>query len=123
MYDLYLDWGTDLSVSSTGDLAVVTGSTWTTQRIIRRLLTNAGDYLWKLDYGGGLASFVGSTTLANEIEAIIRSQIALEQAVPSSPAPTVSVLPTGAGSGGVVAQILYADSGSTTSVNLTLPTA
>lgn len=123
MYDLYLDWGQDLTVSSTGDVALVSGSAWTTQRVIRRLLTNTGDYLWNLKYGGGLASFVGSTALPNAIEAVIRTQLALEPAVPSSPTPTVSVLPMGAGSGSIAAQILYAGSGSTTLVNLSLPAA
>ncbi len=121
--DLYLDWGMDLAVSSTGDLGLASGSTRTTQRVIRRLLTNAGDYLWNLDYGGGLASFVGSPALPSQIEAVIRTQIALEPTVPALPAPTISVLPLDPGSGSIAAQVQYADSGLTASVNINVRAA
>ena len=91
MYDIYLEWGTDLSVGSNGDLALVNGSTQTNQRVMRRLLTNPGDYIWNLAYGAGLGSFVGSIADLLDIEAVIRNQISLEAAVPSTPAPNVMV--------------------------------
>ncbi len=117
MYDIYLEWGTDLSVGSNGDLALVNGSTQTNQRVMRRLLTNPGDYIWNLAYGAGLGSFVGSTADLLDIEAVIRNQISLEAAVPSTPAPNVMVQTIAVG-GYVVADITYSDPSSDSSVNL-----
>jgi phage baseplate assembly protein W len=118
MYDIMLDWGTDLSADSSGDLALTTGSDQTTQRVIRRLLTNPGDYIWNLQYGGGLAAFVGQPTAAAQIEAVIRDQMALETAVAAAPAPTVAVAMINTASGSVVADITYADASSNGVVNL-----
>jgi len=120
MYDIMLEWGTDLSADSSGDLALSKGSNQTTQRVTRRLLTNSGDYIWNLQYGAGLAAFVGQPTGAAEIEAMIRAQMALETAVASAPAPTVSVTTISTASGSVVADITYADVSSNSVVNLNL---
>jgi hypothetical protein len=121
MYDIYLDWGLDLCVSSTGDLALVSGPANINQRILRRLLTNAGDYLWSLDYGGGLANFVGSSAATKDIESVIRTQLGLESLIPNSPAPTVTIRPFDASNGAIVAQIQYADqaAGGLINVNVT----
>ena len=48
MADISHTFGADLSLSATGDLLCVTGDTLTQQRVLRRLLTNAGDYIWQL---------------------------------------------------------------------------
>ncbi len=68
MIDIFLEWAGDLSVGSTGDLALASGPDTTNQRVYRRLLTNPGDYLWQLDYGGGLAQFVGTPVEPADIE-------------------------------------------------------
>ena len=81
--------GSDLSVGPTGDLATVDLTDWTQQRVLRRLLTNAGGYIWQLDYGAGLPAMVGATVSAQQIAAIIRRQIGLETAVASYPEPKV----------------------------------
>ena len=117
MYDIYLEWGTDLSVGSSGDLALVTGSTQTNQRVVRRLLTNPGDYIWNLGYGGGLGTFVGSTANLPDIEAVIRNHMSLEATVPSTPAPNVTVQTLAVG-GYVMANITYSDPSSDDPVNL-----
>lgn len=109
MNDIYLEWGGDLVVGNGGDLALSTGADTINQRICRRLLTNAGDYLWSLDYGGGLAQFVGTPVNAADIEAVARTQLALEAAVPTMPIPLVSASVVDAANGYVVAQITYAD--------------
>jgi hypothetical protein len=54
MNDIFHEWGRDLVIDSSGDLALATGSDATNQRVCRRLLTNSGDYLWNRDYGGGI---------------------------------------------------------------------
>lgn len=122
MYDIYHEWGTDLTAGSSGDLAVSTGSTSVSQRVCRRLLTNPGDYLWNLDYGGGLAQFVGEAAKQADIEAILRTQLALEPLVPSAPAPRISVRIVDASKGYVVASVTYVDPSSMAPVQLHVST-
>jgi phage baseplate assembly protein W len=57
--DCYHYFGNDLSVASNGDILLTDGITLSQQRILRRLLTNPGDYIWELTYGAGLPQFVG----------------------------------------------------------------
>jgi hypothetical protein len=109
MYDIFLEWGGDLVVGISGDLALATGSDVTSQRVCRRLLTNSGDYLWNLDYGGGLAQFVGIPANPVDIEAVIMDQLLLETAVPTTPAPQVTTTVPNAARGYVVATITYSD--------------
>ena len=123
MVDVYHEWGGDLSVGNGGDLALTSGSDAVSQRVCRRLLTNAGDYLWHLDYGAGLGQFVGLPTRPADIEAIITSQLLLEPAVPISPAPNVSAVLSAAPRGYVVATITYADPASQQSVTLNVAAA
>ncbi len=122
MFDLYHQWGSDLAVGSGGDLALAGASDMVSQRVYRRLLTNAGDYLWNLDYGGGLAQFVGLPTSPARIEAIIQAQLGLETAVPSTPTPQVGVRIVDPANGYFVANISYADPSSTAPVQLNVST-
>ena len=93
----------------TGDLALSTGTARGQQRVLRRLLTNPGEYIWQLDYGAGLAQFVGDPISPLQVQAVIRSQIFKEAAVTADPEPEIEMLPaTGAGS--VAVTISYADS-------------
>ena len=107
MSDLLHQFGADLSVGPTGDLATVSGPALGQQRVLLRLLTNAGDYIWQLGYGAGLAQFVGQPADATRIRAVIRSQIFKETAVARTPEPTVDVVSDG--SGAVSVQLSYAD--------------
>jgi len=93
MPDLNHLWGQDLSISVSGDLAIVDGDAMTTERILRRLMTAEGDYIWNLNYGGGVPGRVGEVADIALINAVIRSQIALESAVARSPAPVITVTP------------------------------
>jgi phage baseplate assembly protein W len=110
VFDLFHQWGTDLSIGPTGDLAVIDGSTLGQQRVLRRLMTNPGDYVWQLGYGAGLAQFVGQPANPSQIQAVIRSQIFKEAAVSRTPEPDISVQfdPTG-GTGTIYLQIRYVD--------------
>ena len=107
MSDISHQFGADLSVGPTGDIATITGSALGQQRVLRRLLTNPGDYLWQLGYGAGLAQFVGQPGDAMRIGAVIRSQIFRETTVARTPEPTIDVAANGSGSYSV--QITYSD--------------
>jgi hypothetical protein len=122
MYDIFHQWGSDLSIGSGGDLALASGSDTISQRVFRRLLTNPGDYLWHLDYGGGLGQFVGTPARAADIEAIVRTQLALESAVPSTPSPQIIATIADAANGYVVATVTYADPSSAAPVQLNIST-
>ena len=113
--------GSDLSVGRTGDLAVVDQNVWTQQRVLRRLLTNPGGYIWQLTYGAGLPGMIGKTVSAQQIAAIIRRQIGLEAAVSQQPEPRV-VLQSGA-VGNVFATITYQDAQTGASQTLNVPRA
>ena len=118
MNDIFHQWGADLAVSSRVDLAIASGSDAVNQRVCRRLLTNAGDYLWNLDYGGGLGQFVGVPMRPADIEAIVRQQLELETAVPAIPAPQIKVRIADATNGYVFVTITYADPSSLAPVQL-----
>jgi phage baseplate assembly protein W len=110
MPDLRHQFGADLAVGPTGDLATAAGAVLGQQRVLRRLLTNAGDYVWHPGYGAGLAQFVGQPADAARIRAVIRSQIFKESAVARTPEPVIEVQSC---SGGMVfVRVQYADAAS-----------
>ncbi len=108
--DLYHYFGTDLSPSNRGDLLTVTAITRGQQRVLRRLLTNPGDYIFQPEYGAGLAGFIGATADLAAMRAMIRAQMLLEPSVAAQPEPDVSVqaIANQAGGGFAVA-ISYID--------------
>ena len=107
MPDLSHLWGNDLAFSATGDLATFDTPEITQQRVLRRLLTNPGDYIWSLPYGAGLANFVGQPGAAAAIRAAIRGQIFKEAAVAQTPEPVIELRPDPDGS--LYVQVRYAD--------------
>ncbi len=113
MQDVSLLWGQDLTVSATGDLALATSTELSQQRVLRRLLTNPGDYIWQPGYGAGLGQFVGQPVNASMIQSVIRSQVLLESTVAQTPEPVISV--AGSSDGSVYVDVRYvdADTGST----------
>ena len=119
--DLDLAWASDLSSSETGDLVTVGRPSLGTERILRRLLTNPGAYLWHPGYGAGLSAYVGQPVDSAAIQALIRSQMLLESAVSSDPEPVVLVQSDHAGS--LFVQVRYADSDTSESrtLNIQLP--
>lgn len=90
MADLALQFGGDLSVSPSGDLLLAGGSLQTQQRILRRLLTNPGDYIWHPGYGAGLGQYVGEPGAPAAIAGTVKMQMLRETSVAKSPAPSVS---------------------------------
>ena len=111
--------GQDLQLGPTGDLALVDGDVETQQRVLHRLLTSAGTYIWPLSYGAGLPALVGSVASQQQIAAIIRAQMAYEPSVAQSPEPQVT-LAIGAVAA-ISATITYTDSASGGVQILTLP--
>ncbi len=107
MPDIFHQFGSDLLASPAGDVAAVDQPTLGQQRVLRRLLTNPGDYIWQLGYGAGLAQFVGQPVDAARIQGVIRSQIFREAAVARSPEPQISV--QAGQSGEVFVTIVYTD--------------
>jgi hypothetical protein len=106
--DANLQWGGDLAVSPTGDIALCDSPLLGTQRVLRRLLTNPVSYIWHTDYGAGLGMFVGSPANQASIAAVIRTQLKLETAVAASSPCSVSV--SSQAGGIIVANIAYVDS-------------
>ncbi len=108
--DLYHYFGTDLSPSNTGDLLTVTAITRGQQRVLRRLLTNPGDYIFQPEYGAGLAQWIGANADLAAMRALIRAQMLLEPSVAVQPEPDVSVLPiANQAGGGFAVAISYTD--------------
>lgn len=107
MPDLSHFYGSDLSVGPGGDLATVDGTPLGQQRVLRRLLTNPGDYVWNPGYGAGLAQFVGQPANAARIRSVIRSQIFQESVVARTPEPVIDIEANVSGT--VTVQIRYAD--------------
>lgn len=116
MPDLAQLYGADLAFAAGGDLATVEATALGQQRVLRRLLTNPGDYLWNPGYGAGLGRFVGQPVNAARIRSVIRSQLFQEAAVARTPAPTIDVgaLPDGS----VTVAIRYADAATATTQTL-----
>jgi len=123
--DLSHQWGSDLLIGPTGDLATASGTQLGQQRVLRRLLTNVDDYIWQLTYGAGLARLIGQPGSAMAIGALIRSQIFKEAAVARTPEPVidVQVSPDGAPST-VYVHIRYVDAagGQTQSLSFSVGT-
>ncbi|KHK58093.1 phage tail protein [Ralstonia sp. A12] len=99
--------GDDIGVSPTGDLGLASADLRTQQRIVRRLVTNPGDYLFHTDYGAGLPQRIGQTLDIAALRGLIRTQTALEAGVAQTPEPQVDVT---AITGGVSVRILYSSS-------------
>ena len=90
-------WGADLTVGASGDISVASVQAEVQQRLVRRLLTNPGDYVWHTEYGAGLGSYVGERYSPGFIEGAVLNQLQLEGLVAATPAPLVetSLSPTG----------------------------
>ena len=107
MSDLHHAWAGDLAIGPTGDIVTAAGPALGTERVLRRLLTNPGDYIWQPGYGAGLARFVGQPADPAAIRALIRTQMLREPAVAPTPEPVIEVQSDPGGTLSV--QVRYAD--------------
>ena len=93
MSDLNLTFSGDVAASAAGDLLTTDALTEATQRVLRRLLTNPGDYLWHPEYGAGLPARIGSALDVDELAGLVRTQMLLEDGVARDPEPQVTLTP------------------------------
>lgn len=84
-------WGEDARLSPTGDFARVRSADRSRERVLRRLMTNPGEYLFHPDYGAGLGQMIGDNIDLAKIKARITGQMLKEASVVRSPPPVVSV--------------------------------
>ena len=102
--------GGDLAATAGGDLAPIDGTTRGQQRVLRRLLTNPGEYIFHPEYGAGLPQWIGRIADLAQMSGLIRGQMLLEDVVAKSPEPVVDVRPIPRTSGGGFAvSITYTD--------------
>jgi len=86
-----VSWGNDLRVGPTGDILAIPREDELDQRLIRRLLTNSGDYYWSVDYGGGLGAYVGRPASPEVLQDVILGQLRLETSIQQDPQPGVVI--------------------------------
>lgn len=96
--ELNQQYGFDLVITPNSQLGVVDGTQETYQRILRRLMTNPGQYLFAPDYGAGLGIYVGAnlnSALEHQIKGVITTQMFKEDTVAQSPRPVISLSQNG----------------------------
>lgn len=89
--------GGDLVLASNATIATVSDAEETKQKILRRLCTNPGGYIWHTDYGAGLPAMVGMAMDAGTIQSVVQQQMTQESGVDQTQPVTVSVTSTPAG--------------------------
>lgn len=99
-------YGGDLLLENDG-ISVVSGSEEVRQRLLRRLLTNSGDYLWQLDYGVGLQAMIGNVVVPAAMQAKIRAQVLKDKGV--DPYQPVEVSVSSGINGACFCKISYVD--------------
>lgn len=101
--DLWLDVrveGADLVTTPAGDFAIVDGQDALTQALIRRIMTNPGEYAVLPDYGAGARLYVkarNTRAVRDELAERIRAQAALEPRVERVAEVTVAATEDGQG--------------------------
>lgn len=120
MADIDHIWSTDLKWNDRLDLATVDGTEQGQQRVLRRLLTVPGTYIWHPEYGAGLQLHIGRTTDKAKLSALIRGQILLEPAVARIPEPQIDVTINPDGSTRIVIKYRDAVTNSTVLLPFTL---
>lgn len=86
-------YGNDLQRAPNGSLALALPLDNVTQRILRVLLTAAGDYIWHTGYGIGAGKYVGrglSPAILAQIKGRFQAQVVNDPDVGRNPPPTVA---------------------------------
>lgn len=119
MADIAHVFGDDLTVDLTGDLLTSDSDPLTQQRLLRRLLTCLGGYIWQPSYGAGLGSMVGSPVAIQHITGVIKQQLLSETSVSRSPEPVIQIQADASGT--VFATVTYQSAVTGAAVSLTIP--
>lgn len=122
MTDIFLEWGSDFQIDSTGDLATVDGDDEVRQRLERRLFTAVKGYVWHPDYGAGLPQKIGSVLSSEEIRGVCAAQLALEATVAPFPPAKLTVSASPNQPSLVTIGIQYFDARTGVSVSFTITT-
>ena len=109
MIALTAKWGGDLTLSPAGDLAAVPVEIEAQQRIIRRLLTNPGSYIWHLDYGAGLGRQIGKPYVARSVENTVIDHLRRESLVSARSPPSVQISGVSDQSSGALSMVIHFD--------------
>jgi hypothetical protein len=117
--DIYQYFGNDIVMAANGDLQTIDGIEKGKQRILRRLMTIPGSYIFHVNYGAGLPLYVGEALTQDvyqKILGVILTQLQLEQAVSKETPPVVKLqaIPDG-----LIVDISYTDAGTLTPQVLT----
>ena len=90
------------------------------QSVLRRLLTNPGDYIWHPEYGAGLPQKIGSVLSVADIKSVVAQQLALEASVAPNPPAQLTVGASPNEPGLVAIGIQYWDAATGVSVSFTI---
>ena len=115
MSDIAHYFSSDIGLGATGGVQVAEGTLESQQRILRRLLTNPGDYIWEPEYGAGLPRYIGEKLDIVALTALIRSQMYLEASVQQQPEPRITATPL---QNGIYVRIVYVEATSGQPVTL-----
>jgi len=116
-------FGEDTVFSAYGDGLTAAGAEELNQRILRGLMTAAGEYNWHPEYGAGLGRFVGkamSPELRTEIIGLTRGVVLAEPDVQKQPEPVITLNSDTAGFVGMQIGYIYAPTAQPQTVTLTL---
>jgi phage baseplate assembly protein W len=118
MPDVAHTFGNDLQASANGDLLTSDSLQLSQEMVLRRLLTNPGDYIWHADYGAGLPAMVGKPIDVPTVTSIIQAQMNLEASVDRTQPQTieVSAIPNG-----MFVNIKYIETDSQQTATLSFP--
>lgn len=114
-------FGGDLALSASGDLLTSAGPDSTTQRLLRRLMTPQGGYIWELEFGAGLPGQVGLPTNLMAVQSAIRAQIFEDVGVAKVPEPVITLNKSNDGT--YTANISYTSAATGQSQTLSIPLA
>jgi hypothetical protein len=119
MIDLQQLIGSDFDITDNGNIVLARAEQAGQERVLRRLLSNPGSYYWHLEYGAGLARYLGKPLVEARIRGTILQQIQLEKAVSKIPPPKVTIQSYPDNT--IVATVIYVDSETNLRSMLTVP--
>lgn len=92
--DIYHVIGNDLQLNASNDLAFVFDTDETNQRIMRRLFTNKGTYIWNPTWGASIPWTIGETLSVAAYKQIVNDVTAAvleDKDVAQDPAPEITL--------------------------------